>query len=255
MIDKGDIFIDTSGEAVGQVNGLSVMSLGDYMFGRPSRITARTYMGRGGVVNIEREVKMSGPIHDKGVLILAGYLNGNYAGKRPISLAASIGFEQSYQGIEGDSASSAELYALLSSLSDFPIAQRFAVTGSVNQRGEVQPIGGATQKIEGFFDVCKAKGLTGEQGVIIPKTNVKNLMLREEVVQAVAEGKFQVYAVATIDEGIELLTGKEAGVLQADGNYPKGTVNFAVDARLRELTEEWKKQGRPGKENDLEKAA
>jgi lon-related putative ATP-dependent protease len=242
MIDKGDIFIDTAGEAVGQVNGLAVMSLGDYMFGRPSRITARTYIGRGGVINIEREVQMSGPIHNKGVLILVGYLNGNYGRNRPISLAASIGFEQQYEGVEGDSASSAELYALLSSLSSFPIAQRFAVTGSVNQRGEVQPIGGVTQKIEGFFDVCKAKGLTNDQGVLIPKTNVKNLMLREEVVQAVAEGKFFIYPVSTIDEGIAILTGRESGALQADGSYPEGTVNNAVDKRLREFTKEWKKQ-------------
>jgi lon-related putative ATP-dependent protease len=245
MIDKGDIFIDTTGEAVGQVNGLSVMNLGDYMFGKPSRITARTYIGRGGVINIEREVQMSGPIHNKGVLTLAGYLNGTYGRHRAISLAASIGFEQLYEGVEGDSASSAELYALLSSLSGFPLAQRFAVTGSVNQRGDVQPIGGVTQKIEGFFDVCKAKGLTGDQGVLIPKTNVKNLMLRQEVVQAVVDKTFFVYPVATIDEGIELLTGKEAGVLQPDGTYPKGTVNHAVDKRLRQFTEAWKKQAKP----------
>ncbi len=245
MIDKGDIFIDTAGTAVGQVNGLSIMSLGDYLFGKPSRITARTYIGRGGVINIEREVQMSGPIHNKGVLILAGYLNGTYGRNRPISLAASIGFEQLYEGVEGDSASSAELYALLSSLSGFPIAQRFAVTGSVNQHGDVQPIGGATQKIEGFFDVCKAKGLTGDQGVLIPETNVKNLMLREEIVQAVAEAKFSIYPVATIDQGIELLTGRNAGALQPDGSYQKGTVNYAVDKRLREFTEAWKKTSKP----------
>ncbi len=245
MIDKGDIFIDTSGEAVGQVNALSIMSLGDYLFGKPSRITARTYIGRGGVINIEREVQMSGPIHNKGVLILAGYLNGTYGRNRAISLAASIGFEQLYEGVEGDSASSAELYALLSSLSGFPIAQRFAVTGSVNQHGEVQPIGGATQKIEGFFDVCKAKGLTGDQGVLIPETNVKNLMLREEVVHAVADGKFFIYPVTRIDQGIELLTGRSAGALLSDGCYPKGTVNCAVEKRLREFTEAWKKTSKP----------
>jgi lon-related putative ATP-dependent protease len=242
LIERGDIFIDTDGEAVGQVNGLSIISLGDYLFGRPSRITARTYIGRGGVVNIEREVKMSGPIHNKGVMILSGYLNGKYGRKTPLSLSASIGFEQLYEGVEGDSASSAELYALLSSLSGFPLRQDIAVTGSVNQRGDIQPIGGVTQKIEGFFDVCKAKGLTGRQGVIIPKTNIKNLMLRDEVVQAAAEGTFSIFAVATIDEGIEILTGKDVGALRDDGTYPEGTVNYAVEQRLREFTEEWSRQ-------------
>lgn len=250
MIDKGDIFIDTAGTAVGQVNGLSVMTLGDYMFGKPSRITARTYIGRGGVINIEREAQMSGPIHNKGVLILVGYLNGTYGRTMPISLAASICFEQVYEGIEGDSASSAELYALLSSLSGYPLAQRFAVTGSVNQRGEVQPIGGVTRKIEGFFDVCKAKGLTGEQGVLIPKANIKNLMLREEVVQAVADKRFMIYPVASIDQGIELLTGKEAGAAGADGTYPRGTVNYAVSMRLRDFAESWKKTAKPEKKTE-----
>jgi len=240
MIERGEVFIDVDGAVVGQVNGLSVMMLGDYMFGKPSRITARTFMGRGRVVNIEREVKMSGPIHNKGVLILAGYLNGKYGQSRPLSLSASIGFEQLYEGVEGDSASSTELYALLSSLSGLPIQQRFAVTGSVNQRGEVQPIGGATQKIEGFFDVCKAKGLTGQQGVLIPKSNVRHLMLREEIVAAIRDGKFHIYPVETIDQGIELLTGTPAGELQPDGTYPEGTVNRAVDDRLKEYAERWK---------------
>lgn len=240
MIEDGTIFIDTEGEVVGQVNGLSVMSLGDYTFGKPSRITARTYMGSAGVINIEREVKMSGPIHNKGVMILSGYLNGKYGQNRPVSMSASIGFEQLYEGVEGDSASSTELYALLSSLSASPIKQGIAVTGSVNQRGDIQPIGGVTEKIGGFFDVCKAKGLTGEQGVIIPSSNVKNLMLREEIVETVRQGKFHIYPVNTIDEGIEILTGREAGELQADGTYPEGTVNWAMEKRLRELSEKWK---------------
>jgi len=248
MIVQGDIYIDTEGEVVGQVNGLSVMSLGDYMFGKPSRITARTYVGRGGVINIEREVRMSGPIHNKGVLILVGYLNGKYGMNKPISLSASLGFEQLYEGVEGDSASSTELYALLSSLSGFPIKQGLAVTGSVNQRGEVQPIGGATQKIEGFFDVCKAKGLTGEQGVLIPKPNIKNLVLRDEIVQAVREGKFHIYPVETIDQGIEILTGKEVGELQPDGTYPEATINHAVDKRLSEFAECWKEFQQKGEE-------
>lgn len=254
MIDDGDIFISTEGQVAGQVNGLSVMSLGDYMFGKPSRITARTYVGRAGIVNIEREVKMSGPIHNKGVLILAGYLNGKYAQERPISLSASIVFEQLYEGVEGDSASSTELYALLSSLSGFPIKQGIAVTGSVNQRGEIQPIGGATQKVEGFFEVCKHKGLTGEQGVLIPKANIRNLMLREEIVQAVAEGKFHVYPVETIDQGIAILTDREAGELREDGTYPEGTVNWAVDKKLRQyatsIKEHEKKSEEPAKKNE-----
>ncbi|UCB46756.1 MAG: AAA family ATPase [Spirochaetota bacterium] len=240
MIERGDIFIDVEGDEVGQVNGLSVMSLGDYMFGKPSRITARTYVGRGGVINIDREVKMSGPIHNKGVLILSGYLNGKYGKEKPISLSASIVFEQLYEGVEGDSASSTELYALLSSLSGYPIKQGFAVTGSVNQQGEVQPIGGATQKIEGFFDVCKAKGFTGEQGVLIPKTNVKNLMLREDIIKAVKDGRFHIYPVETIDQGVEILTGIAAGELKDDGTYPEGTLNHAVDRRLTEFAECWK---------------
>ncbi len=248
QIKDGTIMVDTEGEVVGQVNGLSLLYLGDYVFGRPSRITARTFLGQKGVINIEREAKLSGNIHDKGVLILSGYLGGKYAQEVPLSLSASICFEQSYSGVEGDSASSAELYALLSSLSGLPIKQGIAVTGSVNQKGEVQAIGGATQKIEGFFDVCKVKGLTGKQGVIIPEQNVKNLMLREDVVEAVRQGQFHIYPVRTIDEGITVLTGVEAGERREDGTYPEGTVNHAVQNRLRELALKLKDFGRKDEE-------
>lgn len=236
-IQRGRVFIDTEGEIVGQVNGLSVMGLGDYMFGQPNRITARVYVGKEGLVNIEREVAMSGPIHDKGVLTLRGYLGGHYALDHPLALTASLTFEQNYSGIEGDSASSAELYALLSALSGHTVKQSLAVTGSVNQRGQVQPIGGVTEKIEGFFQVCKERGLTGDQGVLIPTTNVDNLMLRTEVIDAVREGQFHVYAVESIDQGIELLTGVPAGERQPDGTYPEGTVHDAVQRRLHELAE------------------
>ena len=240
MIEKGDLFIDTEGAIPGQVNGLSILSLGDYTFAKPSRITARTYVGREGVINIEREVKMSGPIHNKGVLILTGYLNGRYGEDKPVSLSASLVFEQLYEGVEGDSASSAELYALISSVSGYPIKQGIAVTGSVNQRGEIQPIGGVTQKVEGFYNVCKARGLNGENGVLIPKSNVKNLMLKQELVRAVQENKFHIYPVETIDQGIEILTGVEAGSQDKDGKYPEGTVNRAVNDRLAEFAKCWK---------------
>jgi predicted ATP-dependent protease len=240
MISRGDIFIDVAGSRPGQVNGLSIITLGDYMFGRPSRITARTYVGKDGVINIDREVEMAGPIHNKGVLILAGYLNGKYGQDKPVSLSASVVFEQLYEGVEGDSASSAELYALLSSLSGLPLRQDLAVTGSVNQHGYVQPIGGVTKKVEGFYDVCKAMGgLDGSQGVLIPKTNVKNLMLRSEVVDAVKRGAFHLYPVETIDQGIALLMGREAGERQENGVFPEGTVNFLVDSRLREFAQAW----------------
>jgi len=241
LIEDGTILIDTEGNATGQVNGISVIDLGDYTFGKPSRITARTYLGKAGVMNIEREVEMSGRLHSKGVMILSGYLGGKYASDKPLPMAASVCFEQLYEEVEGDSASSAELYAILSSLAELPLKQGLAVTGSVNQRGEVQPIGGVNQKIEGFFSVCKIKGLNGEQGVIIPEGNVKNLMLRDEVIEAVRAGKFHIYAVKTIDEGIELLTGKPAGERRADGTYPEGTVNCLVDRRLRQMAEELKK--------------
>ncbi|HUV73367.1 MAG TPA: Lon-insertion domain-containing protein, partial [Anaerolineae bacterium] len=235
QIDKGLIMVDTEGEVLGQVNGLSIISLGDYYFGRPSRITTQTFMGRAGVVNIEREAKMSGNIHDKGVMILTGYLGGKYAQDKPLNLSASICFEQSYGAVDGDSASSTELYALLSRLSGLPIKQGIAVTGSVNQRGEVQAVGGVTKKIEGFYDVCRIKGTTEGQGVIIPEQNVKNLMLRDDVVEAVREGRFHVYSVETIDEGIAILTGRDAGERQEDGTYPEGTVNYLVDDQLKEL--------------------
>lgn len=234
----GKVFIDTEGAIVGQVNGLSVMTLGDYMFGQPNRVTARVFVGAEGVVNIEREVGTSGPIHAKGVLTLHGYLGGQYASNMPLSLSASITFEQNYGGIEGDSAASTELYALLSALSGFPLRQDIAVTGSVNQLGQVQPIGGATEKIEGFFDICRERGLTGTQGVMVPASNVKNLMLSPEVVEAVAAGQFHVYAVSTIDEGIEILTGVPAGERNADGTYADGTVHHAAQNRLHQLVEE-----------------
>jgi predicted ATP-dependent protease len=235
MIERGMIMIDTTGAVVGQVNGLSVYSLGDITFGKPSRITCKTFLGRGGVINIERESQLSGRIHDKGVLILGGYLGWKYAQDKPLSLSASLCFEQSYEGVEGDSASSAELYALLSSLSGVPIKQNMAVTGSVNQKGEIQPIGGVNQKIEGFFQVCKAKGLTGDQGVMIPHQNLKNLMLRQEVVDAVRDGTFHIYSVGTIDEGISVLTGVPAGERKKDGAYPRGTVNYLVDKQLKDM--------------------
>jgi ATP-dependent Lon protease len=237
MIDRGTLMIDVEGEVIGQVNGLAVYSLGDYMFGKPSRITASTSMGRAGLINIEREADMSGNTHNKGVLILSGYLRKKYAQDKPITMSASIAFEQSYSGVDGDSASSTEIYALLSSLSGVPIKQNIAVTGSVNQKGEVQAIGGVNQKIEGFFDCCRHKGLNGDQGVMIPQSNIKDLMLRKDIVAAVKEGRFFIYAVRNIDEGIEILTGRKAGELQADGSYPEGTINFLVDQKLKELAE------------------
>ncbi len=233
MIERETVLIDTDGEAIGQVNGLSVTGLGGFMFGRPSRITARVRMGSGKLIDIEREVELGGPLHSKGVMILASYLQANFALDEPVSLWASLVFEQSYGGVDGDSASSAELYALLSALSDAPIRQSLAVTGSVNQLGHVQAIGGVNEKIEGFFDICNARGLTGSQGVLIPAANVKHLMLRADVVEAASEGKFHVYPVGTIDEGITLLTGRPAGERGPDGGFPPETINGKVDARLR----------------------
>lgn len=240
MIAEGTIMVDVEGEVIGQVNGLSVYDLGVFSFGRPNRITAKTFLGKRGVINIEREAQLSGRIHDKGVLILSGYLGAKYATDKPLSLSASICFEQSYSGVEGDSASSTELYAILSSLAEIPIKQNIAVTGSVNQKGEIQPIGGVNEKIEGFYDVCSAKGLTGNQGVMIPHQNIRNLMLREDVVDAVSAGRFHIYAVKTIDEGIEILTGTPAGERQQDGSYPVGTINHRVDLRLREYAHRMK---------------
>ena len=235
LIDNGTIMIDVDGLVIGQVNGLSVYNLGDVIFGKPSRITCKTFLGRGGVINIERESQLSGRIHDKGVLILSGYMGWKYAQDYPLSLSASLCFEQSYEGVDGDSAASAELYALLSSLSDVPIRQNIAVTGSVNQKGEIQPIGGVNHKIEGFFQACKAKGLNGAQGVIIPRQNLKSLMLRQEVVDAVKQGKFHIYAVSTVGEGIEILTCVETGEKREDGTYPDSSINYKVEKKLKEM--------------------
>ncbi len=241
MIEDGVILIDSEGARVGQVNGLSVYDLGEYAFGKPSRITAQTSMGKAGIINIEREADLSGRTHNKGVLILGGYLRGKYAQDKPLTLSASICFEQSYGGIDGDSASSTEVYAILSSLAEVPIRQEVAVTGSVNQNGEIQPIGGVNQKIEGFFDVCKARGLTGTQGVMIPHQNIGDLMLRKDIVEAVSLGKFHIYPVKTIDQGIEILTGVPAGEKKSDGAYPEGTVNFRVNKKLLDLA--WSMKG------------
>ncbi len=240
MITRGFFLIDTDEEKVGQVNGLSVMGLGDFAFGTPSRVTASIGLGREGVIDIEREAKMGGPIHTKGVLILSGYLNEKYAQDKPLTLSARLVFEQNYGGVEGDSASSTELYSILSSLSGLPIKQNFAVTGSVNQKGEVQAIGGVNEKIEGFYEVCKAKGLTGRQAVMIPESNVQNLMLKEEIVDAVKEGSFSIYSVKTIDEGIEVLTGTKAGQRKEDGTYEEGTINYLVDKQLRKMADKLK---------------
>lgn len=236
-IERGTILIDTEGAKIGQINGLSVLQLGNFAFGRPTRITARIRLGAGKVMDIEREVELGGPIHSKGVLILTGFLGSRYAQDRPLSLSASLVFEQSYGGIEGDSASSAELYALLSAISEVPIRQSLAVTGSVNQHGQVQAIGGVNEKIEGFFDLCRAKGLTGDQGVLIPISNVKHLMLRHDVILAVEKEQFHIYPVETIDQGIELLTGMPAGEPDEEGNYPEDTINGRVQQRLARLTE------------------
>jgi lon-related putative ATP-dependent protease len=244
MVEEGQLLLDFQGEKAGQVNGLAVIDMGDYTFGRPSRITVSTYLGRRGIVNIERESRMSGRIHDKGVLIISGYLGGKYAQGIPLTLSASICFEQSYDGVDGDSASSAELYALLSSLSEVPLRQGIAVTGSVNQKGEIQPVGGITWKIEGFFKACKLQGLTGDQGVIIPHQNIINLMLDEEVVEAVREGKFHIYAVKTVEEGMEILTGMPAGERGEDGKYPAGTINYLVEQKLKLYYEMLGRQGR-----------
>ncbi len=235
QIDKGTILMDVQGERVGQINGLVVYNFSRTSFGKPARITTQVRMGRGEFVNIEREIEMSGPIHTKGVLILCSLLANRFAKNSPLSLNASIVFEQSYGGVDGDSASSTEYYCMLSAISGIPIKQSIAVTGSINQFGEIQPIGGVNEKIEGFFDVCKHRGLTGTQGVIIPRTNVKDLMLREDVLQAVDEGNFHVWAVDTVDDGIEILTGKKAGVADKNGRFPRGTVNYAVQKNLETL--------------------
>jgi lon-related putative ATP-dependent protease len=231
------IMIDVSGDVVGQVNALSVFQIGDISFGRPSRITAETYMGKQGIINIEREAKLSGKTHDKGVLILSGYLGRTFAQSYPLSLSISITFEQSYGGIDGDSASSTELYAIISSLADIPIHQGIAVTGSVNQKGKIQAIGGVNQKIEGFFEVCKEKGFTGKQGVLIPKANIKNLMLKKDVIDAVKQKQFHIYQVSTVEEGIEILTDIPAGTPDDAGNYPEDTVYYKVQEKLKKYLE------------------
>jgi lon-related putative ATP-dependent protease len=237
MIQRGIILIDTSGSKIGQVNGLSVISLGDFDFGQPSRITASLGLGRRGIIDIERESKLGGQIHTKGVLIISGYLENKYARDKPLSLSCRLVFEQSYGGVEGDSASSTELYAILSALSELPLKQNLAVTGSVNQEGEVQAIGGVNEKIEGFYQTCKVKGLKGDEGVLIPKSNIQHLMLNEEVVEAVRQARFHIFPVSTIDEGIEILTGVKAGKLQNDGTYELGTVHYRVNKRLAEMTQ------------------
>ncbi|HUV37837.1 MAG TPA: ATP-binding protein [Patescibacteria group bacterium] len=242
-IDEGTLMIDTAGAVVGQVNGLSVYNLGDYMFGRPSRITARTGLGDSGVINIEREADLSGPAHNKGVLILSGYIRGRYGENHPIAMSASLCFEQSYGGVDGDSASSTELYAILSSLTELPIRQDIAVTGSINQKGEIQPIGGVNEKIEGFFKVCKARRLKGTEGVIIPHQNVPDLMLDEEVVEAARKGKFHIYPVETVDQGIEILTGVPAGKKLRNGDFTKDAVNDRVQRRLIEMASAWREYG------------
>ncbi len=255
-IDEGSLLIDTEGYKVGQINGLAVYNVGQYSFGKPARITATTFMGRSGIVNIERESQMSGRIHNKGVYILTGYLGEQFAQEHPLTLTAHIAFEQSYGGIDGDSASSTELYALLSSLADIPIDQGIAVTGSVNQKGEIQPIGGVNEKIEGFFDVCKSRGLTGSQGVIIPHQNVKNLMLKDEVIEAVREGKFHIYAIKSIEEGIEILTGVPAGKKDENGDYEEGTVYYAVKKKLEEYVKRsMQKEGEEKERKDHETTA
>ncbi|UCF67771.1 MAG: AAA family ATPase, partial [Acidobacteriota bacterium] len=249
-IQRGTILIDTDDAVVGQVNGLAVYMLASYAFGRPSRITARVRMGKGEIIDIEREVKLSGPLHSKGVLILSGFLSQRYAADRPLSLSASLVFEQSYGGVDGDSASLAELCALLSAIANVPIRQSLAMTGSVNQRGEVQAIGGVNEKIEGMFDVCRARGLTGEQGVLIPASNVKHLMLRHDVVDAVRAGQFHVYAVETVDQAIALLTGMAAGEADETGKYPERTFNRLVDERLGQLASRWKEFTVPAKSEE-----
>ena len=252
-IERGTIMIETAGSKVGEINGLSVMMLGGFSFGRPSRISARVRLGKGNVVDIEREVKTGGPIHSKGVLILSHFLGGRYALDYPLSLSASLVFEQSYGGVEGDSASSAELYALLSALAGAPIKQSLAVTGSINQHGEIQAIGGVNEKIEGFFDLCNSRGLTGEEGVLIPTANVKHLMLRHDVVAAVENGKFAVYPVRTVDEGIELLTGIRAGERESNGEFTAECINRRVEDRLIRFSRQLKNFAKSDKADAGEK--
>jgi predicted ATP-dependent protease len=244
LIADGTLRIATTGVAIGQINGLAVTDLGEGAFGKPARITARVRMGSGGVVDIEREAKLGGPLHSKGVLILSGYVSAHYAADVPLSLHASLVFEQSYGGVDGDSASSAELFALLSALAELPLAQHLAVTGSVDQHGEIQAIGGVNEKIEGFFDLCEARGLSGDQGVLIPRANVRHLMLHRRVRDAVAAGRFRIHAIDHVDEGLELLTDRDAGTRGDDGRFGEGTVHDRVDRRLREFAERRRAFGR-----------
>jgi lon-related putative ATP-dependent protease len=249
LTEKDILWIETDGSKAGQINGLSILFTGDYEFGKPNRITATVSVGREGIVALERESKMSGNIHTKGVMILTSFLKERFAHNKPLSLSATFCFEQSYGMVEGDSASSTELFALLSALSGVPIYQGIAVTGSVSQKGEIQPVGGVTRKVEAFFDICKHKGLNGRQGVIIPEKNIRNLMLKQEVIDAVKEGRFHVWPIRTIEDGIEILTGMDAGELQPDGTYPEGTVFQKADKRLVELAEIVKKFAKETNEN------
>jgi lon-related putative ATP-dependent protease len=252
LVKKDVFWVETDGYKIGQVNGLSILMTGDHEFGKPNRITATVSMGKAGIINIDREAKLSGSIHTKGVMILSSYLREKFSHNKPLSLSASLCFEQSYGMVEGDSASSTELYVLLSAISDTPIYQGIAVTGSVSQKGEIQPIGGVTRKIEGFYDICKYKGLNGKQGVIIPEKNVVNLMLKREVVEAVEQGQFHIYPVSVIEEGVEILTGVEAGELQEDGTYPEETLFRKVDDKLREMAEMEKEFGKSREEEEGE---
>jgi lon-related putative ATP-dependent protease len=235
MIENNQVFIDAAGSRVGQVNALSVLEIGGYAFGKPVRITASVAMGKIGIINVERESNLSGRFHDKGVQIISGYIRRLFAQDKPLSLSASICFEQSYSGVDGDSASSTEIYALLSALAELPIHQELAVTGSVNQQGDVQPIGGVNQKIEGFYDICRIKGLNGKQGVLIPSENVEDLMLRDDVIEAVADKQFYIYPISTIEQGIEILTGVPAGARDKSGKFASGTVFAKVDHRLSQM--------------------
>ena len=250
MILEDTLIVDTEGEKIGQINGLAVIDLGDYSFGKPSRITAKTYAGKAGVVNIERETKMSGRIHEKAILIITNYLGSKYATKKPISLSASITFEQLYDMVEGDSATCAELYALLSSIANIPLKQSIAVTGSMDQNGDVQPVGGINEKIEGFFDLCKFRKLDGDQGVIIPRRNIKNLMIKKDLVDAMKKGKFTIYPIDRVEEGLEILTGMPAGTLKEDGTYPEGTISYLIVKRLTEISEAVREKKEEEKEKE-----
>lgn len=253
LMVEGTLIVETEGTKTGQINGLAVLDMGDYMFGKPSRITARTYAGKAGVVNIERETKMSGKIHEKAILIITHYINSTYGVKKPVSFSASITFEQLYEMVEGDSATCAELYVILSSLAGIPLRQDLAITGSMDQSGDVQPIGGVNEKIEGFFDICRIRGLSGSQGVVIPRKNVKNLMLKKEVVDMVKEGKFTIYPIERVEEGIEIFTGMQMGTVREDGTYPEGTIHYLVAKRLEEIAKSLKEKKEEEKDREKDK--